>query len=58
MSKPKPMFALLALFTATLVSACDPAASLLDTFCGPTSLCTDMNDARCPRPNPDDIKPN
>jgi hypothetical protein len=48
------------LLTAAFVSACDPAASVLESVRRPTSLCTDMGDGHCPHPNtnPDDIKPN
>lgn len=61
MSKSKLATAMLMLLTAGLVSACDPTAAVLDAYGGPTSLCTNAGDARCPRPpvvDPDDIKPN
>lgn len=60
MSKPKTLAALFILFTAGLVTACDPAASVLDGFRRPTAVCTDLGDGHCPKPivNPDDIARN
>lgn len=61
MSTRKPLVAMLTLLTAGLVSACDPAASVLDAYGGPTDLCTKAGEARCPRPpvvDPDDLGPN
>jgi hypothetical protein len=52
MSKTKPIVLLLTL-TAALLSACDPAASVLDTVGGPRSMCTDTGTDRCRPPSPD-----
>jgi hypothetical protein len=60
MSKPKTLAALFTLLTAGLVTACDPAAAVLDGFRRPSTICTDLGDASCPKPivHPDDIAPN
>ena len=46
-----------ALIVPSLASACDPVATVLDTVGGPTSLCTDLGNNECRRPNPDDLQP-
>lgn len=56
-SKSKPIAILLTLAAATLLPACDLAASVLDTFGGPSSLCTQLDDPHCRRPAPDDLTP-
>jgi hypothetical protein len=60
MPNSKPLAALFALLTASLLSACDPAAAVLQGFRRPTALCNDVGDASCPPPivNPDDLAPN
>lgn len=61
MSKPnaKSFLVLLSLTAATLLSACDPLASIKDYDLA-TDLCTDVGNGRCPRPTtkPDDLTPN
>ena len=60
MSKHSSIATLFCLLTAALVSACDPAAAVLDSTGRATSLCTDKGEGHCPRPpvtHPDDIKP-
>ncbi|MCH9684119.1 MAG: hypothetical protein K0V04_21980 [Deltaproteobacteria bacterium] len=58
MSKIKSAAVLVALTATTLLSGCDPAASVLDAFGPADDLCADMGEGHCPVPAPDDLTPN
>jgi hypothetical protein len=57
MSTFKPIAVLVSL-TATLLSACDPLATLERPLDPATDLCADLGEDQCRRPKPDDLTAN